>query len=82
MEGLTGGLLVEPGVDSGMKSQGLHSGGTTPSFFVVAIDAIMASHVDLAEVYKGYSSLVLQATAWHSDGYSRLMEATLKLGVL
>ncbi|RVW72857.1 Retrovirus-related Pol polyprotein from transposon TNT 1-94 [Vitis vinifera] len=67
VEGLTGGLLVEPGVDSGMKSQGLHSGGTTPSFFVVAIDAIMASHVDLAEVYKGYSSLVLQATAWHSD---------------
>ena len=49
---------------------------------MVAIDAIMASHVDLAEVYKGYSSLVLQATAWHSDGYSRLMEATLKLGVL
>nr|CAN69027.1 hypothetical protein VITISV_004090 [Vitis vinifera] len=41
----------------------------------------MASHVVLAEVYKGYSSLVLQATAWHSDGYSRLMEATLKLGV-
>ena len=49
---------------------------------MVAIDAIMASHVDLAEVYKGYYSLVLQATVWHSDGYSRLMEATLKLGVL
>ncbi|RVX20257.1 Retrovirus-related Pol polyprotein from transposon TNT 1-94 [Vitis vinifera] len=31
VEGLTGGLLVEPSVDSGMKSQGLHSSGTTPS---------------------------------------------------
>ena len=31
VEELTGGLLVEPSVDSGMKSQGLHSSGTTPS---------------------------------------------------